>query len=287
MPKHAPTKLDTAPFLGAAQIARSVWERGEHSQSTDWVASETAVALMYNCISHVVMMATPDNLADFAIGFSLSEGIVESVDDILDIEIVEEDRGVVISILIPEGPFEALKTQRRNMTGRTGCGMCGAETLDQAMRAPKVVEGPLQVSHAAIQKAVTGFSIGQKLNDQTGGVHAAVWCDLDGNSKLLREDVGRHNALDKLIGALAVQNKSLATNTPQSSVDDQGFVLVTSRASYEMVAKVASANIKVLVAVSAPTTLAIDIAKQSGVSLLGFSKQGRHSVYFGEHRIIS
>jgi len=281
MPKHL-SKIDTVPFIGAAKISRSVWEQGKHSESSDWVASETAVALMYNCISHVVMMATPDNLEEFAIGFSLSEGIVENPEDILDIEIVEEDRGVVISILIPEGPFEVLKTQRRNMTGRTGCGLCGAETLDQAMRAPKIVSGELQVSHAAIQKAVANFASGQKLNDQTGGVHAAVWCDLDGNSKLLREDVGRHNALDKLLGALA-----LTASNSKESKNDQGFVLVTSRASYEMVAKVASANIKVLVAVSAPTTLAIDIAKQSGVSLLGFSKLGRHSVYFGESRLVS
>jgi len=271
-----PQKADAAPFLGAAQVSRSVWEQGERSQSDDWVASETAVALMYNCISHVVMMATPDNLEEFAVGFSLSEGIVERIDDILDIEVVEEERGIVISILIPEGPFQVLKTQRRNMTGRTGCGLCGAETLEQAMRAPKVVNGELQVSHTAIQKAVASFSSGQKLNDQTGGVHGAVWCDLDGNIKMLREDVGRHNALDKLLGALA-----------KAKSDDQGFVLVTSRASYEMVAKVASANIKVLVAVSAPTTLAINIAQQSGVSLLGFSRQGRHSVYFGESRIIS
>ena len=284
MPKHLSKDADVA-FIGsskldsnkaAVQTNRSVWEQGSHSKSIDWVASERAVALMYNCISHVVMMATPDNLEEFAIGFSLSEGIVDNVNEILDIEIVEEERGFVISILIPEEPFAALKDQRRNMTGRTGCGLCGAETLEQAMRAPKLVNGDLQVSHTAIQKAVAGFSSGQTLNDQTGGVHAAVWCDLDGNIITLREDVGRHNALDKLLGAMA-----------RESANDQGFVLVTSRASYEMVAKVANANIKVLVAVSAPTTLAIDIAKQSGVSLLGFSKQGRHSVYFGESRIVS
>ncbi len=284
MPKHLSKDADVA-FIGsskldsnkaAVQTNRSVWEQGSHSKSIDWVASERAVALMYNCISHVVMMATPDNLEEFAIGFSLSEGIVDNLNEILDIEIVEEERGFVISILIPEEPFAALKDQRRNMTGRTGCGLCGAETLEQAMRAPKLVNGDLQVSHTAIQKAVAGFSSGQTLNDQTGGVHAAVWCDLDGNIITLREDVGRHNALDKLLGAMA-----------RESANDQGFVLVTSRASYEMVAKVANANIKVLVAVSAPTTLAIDIAKQSGVSLLGFSKQGRHSVYFGESRIVS
>ena len=284
MHKHLSKDADVA-FIGsskldsnkaAVQTNRSVWEQGSHSKSIDWVASERAVALMYNCISHVVMMATPDNLEEFAIGFSLSEGIVDNLNEILDIEIVEEERGFVISILIPEEPFAALKDQRRNMTGRTGCGLCGAETLEQAMRAPKLVNGDLQVSHTAIQKAVAGFSSGQTLNDQTGGVHAAVWCDLDGNIITLREDVGRHNALDKLLGAMA-----------RESANDQGFVLVTSRASYEMVAKVANANIKVLVAVSAPTTLAIDIAKQSGVSLLGFSKQGRHSVYFGESRIVS
>lgn len=259
---------------GSVPVRRLVWNKGKISDGDDWVASETAVALMYNCISHVVMMATPLDLEDFAIGFSLSEGIVDSAKDILDIEIVDDPKGIVVSVMIPEQPFAALKDQRRNLTGRTGCGLCGAETLEQAIRPPRVVEGDLQVSHAAIQSAIEAFAQGQELMNQTGAVHGAAWCDTQGNVLLIREDVGRHNALDKLLGAMSREGQN-----------DNGFVLVTSRASYEMVTKVAMANIKLMVAVSAPTSLAIDMAKASGVSLVGFGRDQRHTVYFGAERL--
>jgi len=263
---------------GAQQVQRSVWQDGAVEQGEDWVAEEVAVALMYNCISHVVMMTTPRDLDDFAIGFSLSEGIVEHASDILDIEISDDEsgNGIVIAMLIPEVDFEKLKDQRRNMTGRTGCGLCGAETLEQAIKPPRKVRGELSISASSIQKAIAAFSDQQVLMAKTGGVHGAAWCDANGVIRLMREDVGRHNALDKLIGAMAL-----------AKIGEQGFVLVTSRASYEMVSKVAMANIKLMVAVSAPSSLAIKMAEESGVSLIAFGRNKRHSVYTRFHHLIS
>jgi len=163
------------------------------------------------------------------------------------------------------------------MVGRTGCGVCGAETIAQAIKMPPVVsKEKFKVSHQAIQTAIKSFPDAQGLRGKTGAVHAAMWCDLQGTVLLLREDVGRHNALDKLIGALA-----------KSHFSKQGFALVTSRASYEMVSKVASADIQLLVAVSAPTSLAIDMAGASGVSLVGFARDGHHAVYHGTEKLIN
>ena len=265
---------------GAQQVQRTVWLDGVVEQGDDWVADEVAVALMYNCISHVVMMTTPRDLEDFAVGFSLSEGIVQHASDILDIEISDDENGIVIAMLIPEPAFALLKDQRRNMTGRTGCGLCGAETLEQAIKPPRKVSGELRVSASAIQKAIGVFSAQQELMAKTGGVHGAAWCDTQGAIKLMREDVGRHNALDKLIGAMARADL-------EEHIDEKGFVLVTSRASYEMVSKVAMANIKLMVAVSAPTSLAIKMAQESGVSLIAFGRDKRHSVYTDYHQLIS
>lgn len=255
---------------GAQQVRRTVWQDGVIEESDDWVADEVAVALMYNCISHVVMMTTPRDLQDFAIGFSLSEGIVQKASDILDIEINDDEHGIVIAMLIPETDCDLLKEQRRNMTGRTGCGLCGAETLEQAIKPPRKVGGELTVSADAIQQASSSFTARdqQALMALTGALHGAAWCDPQGRIQLMREDVGRHNALDKLIGAIA-----------RAGLDDQGFVMVSSRASYEMVSKVAMANIKLMVAVSAPTGLAIDMAQESGVSLVARSRDQCFAVY--------
>ncbi|NND82824.1 MAG: formate dehydrogenase accessory sulfurtransferase FdhD [Gammaproteobacteria bacterium] len=265
--------MSDQPGRTVRKLQRTLWQQGHSDSSDDVVAEEVAVAVMYNCISHVVMMATPADLEDFAVGFSLTEGIVPGVDDILDIEVTEDPRGLVLSIMIPEQSFAALKDQRRNMTGRTGCGLCGAETLEQAIRAPKVVGNEQRFSHTAVQTAIAAFAPTQKLMLETGAVHGAAWCDAQGNIVLTREDVGRHNALDKLIGALQ-----------REKISNSGFVLVTSRASYEMVTKVARAGIELMVAVSAPTALAIDMAADSGVALVGFGRTGRHSIYHGVER---
>ena len=262
---------------GSDKVTRVIWKAGETIEGTDWVATETAVALVYNGISHVVMMATPANLEDFALGFSLSEGILESAKQLLDCEVTETDKGIELALTITAEPFAKLKEKRRNLVGRTGCGLCGAESLDQAITEPAMVTAELALSHEALQKASSALAAQQKLQQQTGAVHGAAYCNQQGEILLVREDVGRHNALDKLLGALAKKQ--------HEQDQEPGFVLVTSRASYEMVAKTTSANIPLLAAVSAPTSLAIELAEKSGLTLVGFTRTGRHVVYANGQRI--
>ncbi len=258
---------------GSDKVNRAVWNAGETAEGSDWVATETAIALVYNGISHVVMMATPADLEDFALGFSLSEGILRSAAQLLDCEVLETDKGIELVLTIRAEPFAKLKQKRRNLVGRTGCGLCGAESLDQAIAEPVRVTSDLSISHQAIQKAASNLASEQKLQQQTGAVHGAAYCNQQGELLLVREDVGRHNALDKLLGALAKTQL------------EAGFVLVTSRASYEMVSKTTSANIPLLAAVSAPTSLAIQLAETSGLTLVGFTRTGRHVVYACGQRI--
>jgi FdhD protein len=259
-----------------SHVLRHVWQDGKLIDVEDQVATETPVALVYNGISHVVMMSTPSDLEDFVTGFSLSEGIITSPKHILDVEEVVTGKGIELHVTLLAEAFSGLKERRRNLVGRTGCGLCGAESLDQAIPEPKSVVSDLQFSHIALQTAILGLSNWQELQKQTGAVHAAAWCDKEGNILVVREDVGRHNALDKLIGA-----------TARGIFTTDGFVLVTSRASYEMVSKTASANISLLAAVSAPTSLAIDLANECGLSLVGFSRPDRHVIYANRQRIES
>ena len=245
------------------------WEQGRQQQDHDQVAEEIPVALVYNGISHVVMMASPDNLKEFALGFSLSEGIVKHPDEFYDIEIESHPRGFELQISICNQRIAELKQRRRNLAGRTGCGLCGAESLQQAIRPiAKVRPQPLP-SDEALQAAVKELSSWQPLQSMTGAFHGAAWCDQQGKIQLLREDVGRHNALDKLIGSLQSEKQST----------QQGFALVSSRASYEMVQKACSVGITTLAAVSAPTSLAIELADEAGLNLVGFARPGRHVIY--------
>ncbi len=213
-------------------------------------------------------MMTPEHLQDFAIGFSISEGIVENAKEIFDLEIKPEGLGYSIEMHISNQRFQALKEKRRNLTGRSGCGLCGTESLQQAIRpTPKVKAQALQ--DQAIQRALAQLQEHQPLQQLTGASHGAAWCNLDGNILTLREDVGRHNALDKLIGAL--------NNT--SEKQDDGFILISSRLSYEMVQKCCYAGAGALVGVSAPTSLAINMAREAGLLLVGFGRRGRHVIY--------
>lgn len=252
------------------------WPPGKSATATDHIAAEVPVALTYNRLSHVVMMATPADLEDFALGFSLTEGLIGNRDDLLATSVVARDGGIEVAMTITEPWFDRLSTQRRNLTGRTGCGLCGAERIEQALRYPAPVGDHVRLSHAALQKALLEMQTHQPLQAATGATHGAAWCSLAGEVFTLREDVGRHNALDKLIGALARKGFD-----PQ-----QGFVLVSSRASYEMVFKAATAGMEVLLAVSAPTTLAIEFAERCGLTLVGFARPGRHNVYTFGQRIV-
>lgn len=249
------------------------WKSGNLSQVEDVVAEEVPVALIYNGISHAVMLATPRDLEDFALGFSLAEGILSHPKELYGIEVVSQSAGIELRMEIAAERFHQLKEKRRSMTGRTGCGLCGAESLAQALRLPDGVNQSQQTfSPAAILKALAEAHKNQPLQAETGATHASFWVSSTGEIEMAREDVGRHNALDKLLGAKAADNKS-------------GFVLTTSRASYEMVQKVAVAGVSMLVAISAPTGLAIRMAEQSGITLVGFARPEQYVVYTHPQRI--
>lgn len=256
-------------------VIRCTWAEGEMLVDRDAIVTEVPVALVYNGVSHVVMMATPADLEDLALGFSLSEGILQRPQDLLDLEVHERLQGIELALTISAGAFAALRERRRNLVGRTGCGLCGIESLEQALPEPASVNSDLQLSHRALQRAIVQLGKRQSLKHLTGGVHGAAWCTAAGVVELLREDVGRHNALDKLLGALQRDGCSQA-----------GFVLVTSRASYEMVAKSARCGIALLAAVSAPTSLAVRQAELSGLTLVGFVQPGRQVVYTRPERLL-
>ncbi|NCF62258.1 MAG: formate dehydrogenase accessory sulfurtransferase FdhD [Gammaproteobacteria bacterium] len=258
-------------------VSVSNWRRdgvaGSGQPVDDRIASEVPVALTYNRVSHVVMMATPADLEDFAVGFSITEGLIGGLDDLRDVRIIPREGGIELAMTISEEWFDRLNTQRRNMTGRTGCGLCGAENIEQALRQPTAVERQMEVRNQALQKAISVLEDYQPLQAETGASHGAAWCALDGEILQLREDIGRHNALDKVIGSLFRSRFDPAA----------GFLLVSSRASYEMVYKTAAAGVELIMAVSAPTTLAVEFALRTGVTLVGFARPGRHNIYtFGE-----
>lgn len=249
------------------------------------VAEEVAVALVYNGVSHAVMMATPCDLEDFARGFSLTEHIVEKPSEIYDIEVEEMERagggrGFEVRLDIASQRMVSLQTRRRSMSGRTGCGLCGVDSLEAALRPVPHSTGMGRVSRAAIQRAMAALPGEQKINRQNGATHAAGWATPDGALVAVREDVGRHNALDKLGGALALMQKEGA-GTPTSG----GFVVVTSRCSYEMVQKAAALGAVAIAAVSAPTSLAIETAEQAGIALVAFVRESRLTVYANPERI--
>lgn len=259
---------------GALELPRRVWLEERTVEESDTVVCETPVALVYNGISHAVMMATPVALPDLALGFSLSEEILDRPDQLLGIDVIKRERGIEIAMEITAAAFAGLKARRRNLAGRTGCGLCGIESLDQLLPPPRPVQSEVRVSHAAIEATLAALGDLQELKTATGGVHGAAWCRPSGEIALLREDVGRHNALDKLLGAMALAKEG-----------EEGFVLVTSRASYEMVAKVAACQQAILVAVSAATDLAVEYARNAGVTLVAFAQPGRQVVYSHCERI--
>ncbi len=251
-------------------MSTRAWVIKGDQRSLDLVVEECPVALEYNGISHAVMMATPTDLEDFALGFSLSEGIIEDPDQVYQLDIERTSNGVTLAIEIAGAAFDRIKRRRRQMTGRSGCGLCGAESLAEAIRpVPSVAAQHLEGS--AIENAIQALSQHQPDGRATGASHVAAWCSPDGRILMAREDVGRHNALDKLIGARKDHGP--------------GFALISSRASYEMVHKACTAGIGALVAVSAPTSLAIDMADQAGMTLIGFARPGRYQRYDSLERI--
>ena len=263
------------PVPGSRVTIVSGLRGGAVFERLDWVAEEVPVALEYNGISHAVMLVTPSDLEDFAVGFSRTEGIVDDVAQIFDFEQVESAQGYTLSLQIASSCLGRLKERRRSLAGRTGCGLCGTESLEHALRFPKALRVDTYFEASAVARALGSLRSQQLLLGVTGATHAAAWCDAAGDIALVREDVGRHNALDKLVGAL------WRAQVPAG----EGFILISSRASYEMVQKAATAGVTVLAAVSGVTALAIEVAGNAGVALLGFARGDDVCIYSHAERI--
>lgn len=267
-------------IAATAETTRSVtvdrWRGGKTERVTDQVAEEAPIALTYHGVPHVVMLATPADLEDLAIGFSLSEQIVMRPGEIRSVEAGRrEDGELEVRIGIDAERFSALLRRQRNLTGRTGCGLCGAQTIEDAIRHPAPVAGGVMVTVADLHAALKDLQQQQRINAQTGSVHAAAWVVPGKGIQLVREDVGRHNALDKVIGAVVRAGGDFTV----------GYFIVTSRASYEMVQKAAIAGAAFLAAVSAPTAFAIRLAEASGLTLVGFAREHQHVVYSHSSRL--
>lgn len=246
---------------------------GHHGLShfeIDQIAQEIPVALEYNGISHATLLATPCDLEDLAYGFSFTEGIIRTARDIYDVVITEAAAGLVVQITIAHACLSQLKLRRRALAGRTGCGLCGIESLDEVRRdLPALEPRPARISRRAIVHAIDRLRDLQPLHQATGATHAAGWANAHGDVQHVREDVGRHNALDKLIGHLL----------RHGIAPGDGIAAISSRASFEMVQKSVAAGIGVIAAVSAPTSFAIQIADELNVLLAGFARDGRFNLY--------
>jgi FdhD protein len=260
---------------GASRFSINRLRAGEWLQAVDDLIEEVPVAFEYNGISHAVMLASPLDLEEFALGFSLSEGICASAKDFFEVEIAQSAAGITLQIKVSNEAFVKLKERRRNLTGRSGCGLCGVESLEQVLRPLSPCHPVQALSAASVRRALAELQARQPLNRLTGGAHAAAWCSPGGELRAVYEDVGRHNALDKLIGAMAKQ---------QWNVRD-GFVLMTSRASVELVQKAATVGVSALVAISAPTALAVRTARDCGMTLLAFARGEEFVAYANNQNI--
>ncbi len=240
------------------------------------IPEETAVAFTYGGATHAVMMATPADLEDFAVGFAITEGLVDSASEIGDIEIVASDQGIELRSWLQGGRQQAYSERRRSMAGPTGCGLCGIESLEQASRPLPKLENSLRVASDALIAAMNGLSSAQKLNQETRAVHAAAFWNPASGAIILREDVGRHNALDKLAGALARQGVAAS----------QGVVLLTSRISVELVQKSARIGASIIAAISAPTALAVRTAEKCGITLVAVVRGRDFEIFTHPERIL-
>ena len=271
--KDEPT-LDE-PKSVSSELSVDRWAQGTTTHTTDQVAEEVPVALVYHNVPHVVMLATPADLEDYAYGFTLSEGLVARSEEIREVEVTQGTDAVDVKISVVWERFTELLHRRRNLTGRTGCGLCGAETAEDAIRDVGKVGPGTPVTVADLHAAIEQLGTLQPINARTGSVHAAAWVVPGKGIQLVREDVGRHNALDKAIGAVIRSRTDVAS----------GYMLVTSRASYEMVQKCATVGISFLAAFSAPTAFAVRLAQKSGLTLVAFARRDRHVVYANPGRL--
>lgn len=265
--------VDRAEEKGFARLSVTQVNGGVAQPKLDLLAEEVPVAVHYDGEPFAVMMASPGDLEDFAYGFSLTEGRAHPA-DILDIEVRTVLEGVLLDIRT-RNPSPMPADAERLMPGRSGCGICGNRLLEDVVKHPAPVGEGVAIDTDALEAALVVLQDRQPLNAATGAIHAAAWAHADGTLMLVREDVGRHNALDKLIGAMVRDDTD----------PGQGFALVTSRASYEMVTKAAVAGIGLLAAISAPTALAVRLAQDCGLTLVGFARPGRHVIYSHPQRL--
>ncbi len=270
---------ECGPIEGAVSVSRLAWRGASLEQGSRIVAEELPLVLSFNRISHAVMLASPIDLEDFAIGFSLADGVIERADQILTFEAVrlgDPAQGIELRMGLSPERLDALDGRRRYIAGPSGCGLCGLESLEAALRPMRqVAPGPVYAAEA-IADAVGSLREAQALNRETRAVHAAgFWREADG-LMLLREDVGRHNALDKLHGALARRGIDPAT----------GIVVMTSRVSVELVQKTAAMGAPVLAAISAPTSLAIATAQEAGITLVAVARDDGFEVFTHAERVV-
>jgi FdhD protein len=256
-------------------VDRQIWRDGRLSEGTRAIPEETAIALTYNGGTYAVMMATPQNLRDFAVGFSLSEGIVLTAEDIESFEIVELDDGIELRMWLAQPRADRLSERRRHIAGPTGCGLCGIDSIAEAVRPAAIVAPGQSFSAREIMAVMQSIPPLQTINIETRAVHAAAFWTPARGIVALREDVGRHNALDKLAGALAQDKTSTS----------EGIVLLTSRVSVEMVQKTAAMGAPMMVAVSAPTALAVRMADAAGITLAAIARADGFEVFTHPNRI--
>ena len=261
--------------LPVCRVSRTVWSAKDFVDGDRAIPEETAIAFSYAGTTHAVMMASPQDLEDFAFGFSLTERIVTSLDEITQLEIVEQEIGIELRLWLAEPQASNFSERRRHMAGPTGCGLCGLESLVEAMRPPLRVSSGIMFSPREIMRAVASIGPAQVLNRETRAVHAAAFWVPTCGLVAVREDVGRHNALDKLAGALARDGVSARS----------GIVVLTSRVSVEMVQKAAAIDAPVIAAVSAPTALAVRTAEAAGITLIGIARSDGFEIFTHADRI--
>ncbi len=258
-------------------VDRLAWRDGSLNGGARTIPEETAIALTYNGGTYAVMMGTPQDLADFAVGFSLSEGIVRTPDDIRSLDIVDLDDGVELRMWLAQANADRVNERRRHIAGPTGCGICGIDSIAEALRPADVVAQGQRFSSREVMAAMQNIPPLQTLNIETRAVHAAAFWMPGRGTVALREDVGRHNALDKLAGALAQARIGAS----------EGMVLLTSRVSVEMVQKTAAMGAPVIVAVSAPTALAVRMADAAGITLAAIARADGFEIFTRPDRIMS